>query len=145
MLMSRGSYWKFVPLQHLLYSTAPTTFKSKKYPWALHSVLPSRISTCHMSKIIYYLKIEYLILYFFILCIFTLTIFNSNNQVRHFINRLKANSVLNFTFDKMTGNCFNFLDWNFESARWKICNFSFHFKPTDKRVYMIYNAFSPEM
>ena len=40
----------------------------------------------------------------------TLAIFDSNNHVRHFINRLKANSVLNFTFDKMTDNCFNFLD-----------------------------------
>ena len=64
----------------------------------------------------------------------TLAIFNSNNHVRHFINRLKANSVLNFTFDKMTDNCFNFLDIKLsKQADGKFAT-SVFIKPTDKGV-----------
>ena len=75
----------------------------------------------------------------------TLAIFNSNNHVRHFINRLKANSVLNFTFDKMTDNCFNFLDIKLSKQPDGKFATSVFIKPTDKGVYMNYNAFSPEI
>ena len=75
----------------------------------------------------------------------TLAIFNSNNHVRHFINRLKANSVLNFTFDKMTDNCFNFLYIKLSKQLDGKFATSVFIKPTDKGVYMNYNAFSPEI
>ena len=66
----------------------------------------------------------------------TLAIINSNNHVQNFINRLKANSVLNFTFDKMNDNCFNFLDIKLLKQPDGKFATSVFIKPTDKGVYM---------
>ena len=61
-------------------------------------------------------------------------------------NLKPTRSVINFTFDKMTDNCFNFLDFKLLTQPDEIFASSVFIKSTDKGVYVNnYNAFSPEI
>ena len=66
-----------------------------------------------------------------------LALFANKNHVHHFIRRLKNNSVLNFTSDLMTDNCFHFLDVKLYVRDGQIST-SVFIKDTDKGLYCSY-------
>ena len=66
-----------------------------------------------------------------------MALFANKNHVHHFIRRLKNNSVLNFTSDLMTDNCFHFLDVKLYVRDGQIST-SVFIKDTDKGLYCSY-------
>ena len=73
-----------------------------------------------------------------------LAIFKSKNHICHFIRRLKSNSVLNFTCEKMIDNKFNFLDVSMEFSPDGSMETGVHIKKTDTGLYCNYNSHTPE-
>ena len=74
----------------------------------------------------------------------TICIFETKNHLHHFVNRLKRNSVLNFTHEIMEGTTFHFLDVFLSLQPDGHFDTSVYVKPTDKGLYMQYNSHTPE-
>ena len=71
-------------------------------------------------------------------------VFNSSNHVRFLIQRLKNRSVLNFTYETMQGNKFNFLDIEMSVQHDGKIETSVYIKPTDKGIYPNFHSHIPE-
>ena len=68
-----------------------------------------------------------------------LTIFRNSNHIQAFINRLTNNSALEFTYEKMQGDSFNFLDVKLKIVSNKITT-SVYIKPTNNGLYSHYRS-----
>ena len=71
-------------------------------------------------------------------------IFNSSNHVRFLKQTLKNRSVLNFTYETMQGNKFNFLDIEMSVQHDGKIETSVYIKPTDKGIYPNFHSHIPE-
>ena len=73
----------------------------------------------------------------------TICIFNSRSHISHFIRRLTKNSVLNFTYEVMCNDTFNFLDVMLNQRADGSFDTSVYVKPTDKGLYANYSSHIP--
>lgn len=74
----------------------------------------------------------------------TLTTFNSLDDLLKFIECLKINSCLNFTYESPTSDNFNFLDVNFRINTKNKIETSIYTKPTDTGQYFDYSSYIPD-
>lgn len=73
-----------------------------------------------------------------------LAVFNNSNHIRHFVNRLKNNSVLNFTTEMMKDNIFHFLDVKLTVKPTGQITTSVYVKPTDRGTYSNFRSHIPD-
>ena len=74
-----------------------------------------------------------------------MAVFNSPNHVHYFINRLRNNSILNFTVEYAKNGKFAFLDVLMNIDDGGNITTSVYCKPTDKGVYCNYFSHTGEM
>ena len=72
-------------------------------------------------------------------------VFNSTNHVHYFINRLRNNSILNFTVEYAKNGKFAFLDVLMNIDDGGNITTSVYCKPTDKGAYCTYFSNTAEM
>ena len=73
-----------------------------------------------------------------------IAVFRTKQHVRFFLNRLKCNSVLNFTSEPMLNNVFHFLDVSMRIREDGGIDTGVYVKPTDNGLFINYNSFLPE-
>jgi hypothetical protein len=74
----------------------------------------------------------------------TLAVFNSFDDLLRFIECLKSNSCLNFTYESPITDNFNFLDVNFRINMDSKIETSIYTKPTDTGQYFDYSSYLPD-
>ena len=74
-----------------------------------------------------------------------MVVFNSPNHVHYFINRLRNNSILNFTVEYAKNGKFAFLDVLMNIDDGGNITTSVYCKPTDKDAYCTYFSHTAEM
>ena len=75
----------------------------------------------------------------------TFCVFRKSNHVRFFMQRLKNNSILNFTYELMTDNKINFLDLSLVLKTDGKFETSVHIKPTDRGMYPNFKSLIPDI